>query len=207
MTKIIRLLALMICLHPSVETYLSRSKSAGASPEQQHQPENQLDGDEGKAPTRGSTKGSVHTVNDMPPSGHTLEEIAGLEHSCFESVNQQRTASGLPELSLSNDLLPVARDYSKRMAEEGFFSHVDSAGLSVRERVRRAGISWKVIGENLSYSTGYVNPVAASIRGWMYSEGHRRNILDPRYTTAAVGAWINEGGTVYFTEIFLRDWK
>jgi len=90
------------------------------------------------------------------------------------------------------------------MAEEGFFSHVDPEGIDVRQRLEKARIKWLMVGENLSYSNGYVNPVATSLRGWMDSPGHRHNILEGRYNASAIGVWIAADGTVYFTEIFLR---
>jgi uncharacterized protein YkwD len=133
-----------------------------------------------------------------------IKEVVDLEHTCFDEVNRQRKAKGLPALEESNDLLPVAREYSRRMAEEGFFSHVDPEGRSVRERVRDAGLRWHVLGENLAFSKGYVNPVAATLVGWMQSPSHRQNILEPSFTEGAVGAWINSNGTVYFTQIFIK---
>jgi len=39
----------------------------------------------------------------------------------------------------------------------------------------------------------------------MDSPGHRRNILDPDFRLTAIGAWIDSDGTVYFTEIFLKQ--
>jgi len=39
----------------------------------------------------------------------------------------------------------------------------------------------------------------------MESPGHRRNILDPDYNLTAIGVWISPDGTVYFTEIFLKQ--
>jgi len=133
-----------------------------------------------------------------------LREVTGLEHDCFAAVNRERVVHGLAALEESDDLLDVARDYSRRMAKEGFFAHVDPDGRTVRERVREAGLSWHVLGENLAYSKGYVNPVAASVVGWMDSPTHRKNILEPLFTQGAVGVWINDKGTVYFTEIFIK---
>ena len=89
------------------------------------------------------------------------------------------------------------------MAEENFFSHNDPEGRSVRERVNEARIKWHMVGETLALSNGYINPVATSLRGWMDSPGHRRNILDPDWRNTAIGVWISADGTVYFTEIFL----
>jgi uncharacterized protein YkwD len=120
-------------------------------------------------------------------------------------VNRVRRKNGLQRLVLLEELLPVAREYSRRMAEQNFFSHNDPEGRSVRERVDEAEIKWRMVGENLAYSNGYVNPVAASLHGWMGSPGHRANILEPNFSLTAIGVWIKGDGTVYFTEIFLRQ--
>jgi uncharacterized protein YkwD len=135
--------------------------------------------------------------------GRRLREIEDLEQRCLDEVNRIREAKGLAPFRFSEDLLRVARDHSRRMAEENFFAHEDPDGDTVRQRVDRANIRWRMIGENLAYSTGYTNPVAASMTGWMGSPGHRKNILDPDFRLSAIGVWIAPSGTVYFTEIFL----
>lgn len=149
----------------------------------------------------------VYRDEDLKPmvAGRTLREIERLELECFDVVNRQRQAHGLKPLRFSEELLEVARYYSRRMAEENFFSHTDPDGRTVRQRVTEAGIRWRVLGENLAYSNGYINPVAVSVKGWMESPGHRKNILDSAYSEAAIGAWISSNGTVYFTEIFLKN--
>ena len=134
-----------------------------------------------------------------------LGEIASLERQCFNEVNRLRRAHGLVALQFSEELLSVARHYSRRMAEENFFAHGDPDGRTVRERIEMANIRWRMVGENLAYSNGYINPVAASMRGWMDSPGHRRNLLDPGWRQTAIGAWISDDGTVFFTEIFLTQ--
>ncbi len=138
-------------------------------------------------------------------SSHRVLEIESLEQQCLDEINRVRRHSGLTRLDFYEELLPVARDYSRRMAEQNFFSHSDPDGRTVRERVEEADIRWRMVGENLAYSSGYVNPVAASLHGWMDSPGHRRNILDPDFRLTAIGVWIKEDGTVYFTEIFLKQ--
>jgi uncharacterized protein YkwD len=135
--------------------------------------------------------------------GRRLREIEDLEQRCLDEINRIREANRVAPLQLSEELLKVARDYSRRMAEENFFAHTDPDGRTVRQRVDRANIRWRMIGENLAYSNGYTNPVAASMAGWMDSPGHRKNILDPDFRVTAIGAWIGPNGTVYFTEIFL----
>lgn len=134
-----------------------------------------------------------------------LLEIESLEQQCLDEINRVRRRNGLQRLSFYEDLLPVAREYSRRMAEQDFFSHNDPEGRTVKERIEEADIKWRMIGENLAYSNGHVNPVAASLHGWMESPGHRANILEPNFNLTAIGVWIKPDGTVYFTEIFLKQ--
>ena len=158
--------------------------------------------------SRSASLGSADSPDDVSAPGlssRRIREIESLEQQCFDEVNRVRLGRRLPPFNFYDDLLSVARAYSRRMAEQHFFSHKDPEGRTVRERVDEAEIKWRIVGENLAYSNGYLNPVAASVSGWMDSPGHRRNILDPEYNLSAIGAWIAPDGTVYFTEIFLRQ--
>ena len=148
----------------------------------------------------------VYTDDDVlrqEPRDSRLGEVEALEMQCFNEVNRLRVAHGLNPLAFNEGLQRVARDYSRRMAEEKFFSHNDPTGNTVRERVTDAHIRWRVLGENLAYSNGYINPVAVSMTGWMDSPGHRHNLLDQMWRQTAIGVWISANGTVYFTEIFM----
>lgn len=152
--------------------------------------------------------GSADSPDDISApriSSRLIREIESLEQQCFDEVNRVRHNKRLPRLTFFEDLLPVARGYSRRMAEQHFFSHSDPEGRTVRDRVDEADIKWRIVGENLAYSNGYLNPVMASVSGWMESPGHRRNILEPDYNLTAIGAWISPDGTVYFTEIFIKQ--
>jgi uncharacterized protein YkwD len=132
-----------------------------------------------------------------------LSEIEFLERYCFEEVNRARKDHLLPPLVLSDHLLVVARKFSRRMAEEGFFSHIDPEGRTVKDRTIETGIKFTSISENLLWIRGYLNPVPPAIQRWMSSDGHRRNILAPEHRYSAVGVWIARDGTVYFTVIFI----
>jgi uncharacterized protein YkwD len=193
--------AAVVLLAPATaERVFSRQKGAAVATEGRISPDS--------ARSSGRKSRAAAASNDEPtPStrGRLIREIESLEQQCLDDVNRVRRAQRLSPLGFYADLLPVARAYSRRMAEEHFFSHDDPEGRTVRERVSGANIRWRIVGENLSYSNGYINPVAASIHGWMESPGHRRNLLDPEYNVTAIGAWIGTDGTVYFTEIFLKQ--
>lgn len=158
----------------------------------------------GKNDSRERRNRSYSDEDLKPRAERRLKEIESLEAQCLDAVNRERESRGLGLLEFSPQLLEVARDYSRWMAEEKFFSHTDPTGGNVRHRVNNAGIKWRALGENLAYSNGYINPVAASMSGWMESPGHRRNILESAFRKTAIGVWIADDGTVYFTEIFMK---
>ena len=143
---------------------------------------------------------------DPKPSsvGALPTEIESLELQCLSEINRLRRAYRLAPLEFNQELLPVARRYSRRMAEEGFFSHTDPEGRSTNHRLNVAGIRWRALAENIASERGWVNPVAVTVHGWMDSAGHRSNILSADFDQTAVGAWISESGAVYFTQIFIR---
>ena len=201
MGKCVRLLvvmALLVTVAPVSEQAFSRQKGAGVAG----------GGRISRGKNDSAARRATETSNEeevTAPRSFSARHIESLEQQCLDEVNDIRRLRHLRPLSLFEDLLPVAREYSRRMAEERFFSHTDPEGRSVRERVDEAEIRWRMLGENLAYANGYINPVAASLRGWMESPGHRRNILDPDYSKTAIGVWVSSNGTVYFTEIFLTQ--
>jgi uncharacterized protein YkwD len=136
------------------------------------------------------------------PAGYEPGDLEFVERYCFDEVNRQRRAQQLEPLLLSRELLPLARQYSRRLAEENFFSHTDPEGRTTENRAREVGVKFLLLGENLSQARGYLDPVPEVVRHWMNNPGHRGNILNPEYQYAAVGVWIKDK-TYYFTEIFL----
>jgi uncharacterized protein YkwD len=70
------------------------------------------------------------------------------------------------------------------MAERGFFDHRGLDGKRVGERLTDAGYGFLFAGENLS--AGIDNPDAV-VKQWLRSDGHRRNLLEPRAREAGIG--------------------
>ena len=118
-------------------------------------------------------------------------------------INRERGHSGLASLSWNDRLADLARSYSKTMARDGFFAHIDRNGDSVVERARRYRIGgWRKIGENLFECESTDNFVGLALRGWMRSPSHRDNILDPVWRDTGIGIAYSRSGEIYITEIF-----
>jgi len=130
--------------------------------------------------------------------------IAAMETAVQQQINKIRTSNNLKPLQSNQKLAQVAREYSRKMARENFFSHTSPQGDTPSQRVRTGGIFYIVVGENLFKSTNAPHPVPLAVEGWMDSPGHRENILRPEYRETGVGVW-RSGSTYYITQLFLRS--
>ncbi|EGJ30431.1 MULTISPECIES: CAP domain-containing protein [Moorena] len=99
-------------------------------------------------------------------------------------TNAERRKAGLPPLQLSAELTQAAQLHAEDMVRNGFFSHTGSDGSKISDRAKAAGYLYSYVGENIA--AGYSTP-AQTIRQWMKSTGHRRNILKPQYQEIGFG--------------------
>jgi len=106
-------------------------------------------------------------------------------------LNQARRAHGLRRLRANHRLLKAAERHSQSMVRSGFFSHVDLAGLSSLDRVRRAGYLKGAhaysCGENIGYGEGPTSSPRSMMESWMNSAPHRANILTPGFREIGLG--------------------
>ena len=63
--------------------------------------------------------------------------------------------------------------------------------------MRAFGLAYRTAGENIAM--GYPTPQSV-VDGWMNSEGHRKNILNPAFTVIGVG-YVSDGK--YWTQMFI----
>lgn len=148
----------------------------------------------------GSCGGSASSPTD--PGTPRVDE-AEVEYLSFQLVNQARGEEGAGELSYDETLADVAREYSRRMRDEGFFAHVDPAGSGFTDRLHAAGVHVMVAGENLAVVEGSGSPASSAHRGFLNNPAHRDNLLDGRFTHAGVGA-ARRGDTYWITQLFVR---
>ena len=115
-------------------------------------------------------------------------------------VNAERAKNGLSALTLASDLSSVAQKHSEDMAKNNYFSHTSLSGKSPFDRIKDAGISYRTAAENIA--AGQKTP-SEVVKGWMNSEGHRKNILNASFTKMGLGyATSNSGYKTYWTQVF-----
>lgn len=146
---------------------------------------------------------AIYSQQFVVPEGQlaeTLFDAAKLdmkkaEEETLRLVNVERVKLGSLPFREYAPLSAVAGAYSQKILLTGQFSHNDSEGKSVNERLTDALIFHTIANENLA-STGYLGSgttetsVAESfVNGWMGSPGHRSTIVDRdgHYTDVGVG--------------------
>ena len=124
-----------------------------------------------------------------------------LEQQVLALVNAKRaTKKGCKPLTLNVSLTFAARAHSQDMMNHNYFSHTGSDGSSPWVRIKQAGYFYSAAGENIA--AGFATPQSV-MNAWMHSSGHKKNILNCKYTEIGVGLAYG-GGTYgfYWTQDF-----
>lgn len=155
----------------------------------------------------------------------TPQNVRDLEQKIHVLINKERLAHGLSSLAWNDTLALAARNHSEDMVKQNYFEHKSPEGHDFLWRYEQVGFTGSVpIGntihlgaENIFEATTateiiyYTNDVETgrklkplsldkiahmTVKGWMESPGHRKNILTPY--------WIREGIGVAYSETMVK---
>jgi uncharacterized protein YkwD len=132
-----------------------------------------------------------------------------LSAAMHHASNKARASHSMPTLEYSAELAACALSHSRAMAEKNFFSHKDphdASRATMSLRLKAHGIAGVAIAENISYihDSGYTYLSLGEyvVSRWMKSPGHRKNLLNRRYTRLGCGAWTGSGTRWLLTQNF-----
>lgn len=128
---------------------------------------------------------------------------ADLEARTVEAINAVRREHGLVALEVNPVLTEVARAHSQDMIRRRYFDHVAPDGITAEDRIRRRGLEFAQVGENLHKNGGFDDAVSTAVRAWSRSEGHSELLLGAAFRETGVGVAVDDEGTVFFTQLFL----
>ncbi|SES90175.1 uncharacterized protein, YkwD family [Salinibacillus kushneri] len=123
--------------------------------------------------------------------------LSQFEQEVVDLTNQEREKQGLAPLKIDKELSKVAREKSRDMAENNYFSHNSPNYGSPFNMMKSYGITYRTAGENIA--KGQRTPEEV-VNGWMNSEGHRANILNENFTHIGVG-YVEQGN--HWTQQFI----
>ncbi|MFC5463361.1 CAP domain-containing protein [Lederbergia graminis] len=131
------------------------------------------------------------------PTEETNTNLSVFEQQVIALTNQERAKHGLNALQVDSELSKVAREKSKDMANNHYFSHNSPTYGSPFDMMKQFGITYRTAGENIAMGQRTPQEV---VQAWMNSEGHRANILNKNFTHIGVG-YVADGN--YWTQQFI----
>jgi uncharacterized protein YkwD len=92
------------------------------------------------------------------------------------SVNEERRLTGAKPVCINSLLMRAAMVQAQYQNSINDMTHSGAGGTNVGDRVTAQGYRWTLASENVAM--GQATPKSVML-GWMNSEGHRHNILNP----------------------------
>lgn len=135
------------------------------------------------------------------------------EQLVHDRVNDVRESNGLEPLEYHPGVADDARGHSQDMAARDYFSHDTPEGGGIRARYPE---ECRAVGENIAQTywrrsiqgeggdgqlTSESELAESVVEGWMNSQGHRENILDPLWSSEGIGIAM-DGDEVYVAQGF-----
>ncbi|MEU1811406.1 CAP domain-containing protein [Micromonospora aurantiaca (nom. illeg.)] len=176
----------------AVPTTVAPSPTRKATPKPNRSTAPSRQQERSSAPSSGTSSGGSASTTATGTTGLSAEL-----QKVVTIVNQERAKAGCKALTVNAKLNLAAQRHSQDQADHKKMDHTGSNGSQPWDRVKAAGYSYSMVGENVAWN--YQTP-AAVMAGWMNSEGHRKNILNCSYTQIGVGVARSNGP--YWTQVF-----
>ncbi len=148
----------------------------------------------------------------QPAATASAMAVSEQQQILLQLINSDRAKNGLKPVLLDLPLSAVAERHAREMAENGYLSHWNMAGVGPDVRAGQAGLT-DVALENAYALSGNIGPsltrvqLADAQESWMNSPGHRTNILDPLHTHVGVGVWFDaRAGQMRAVQLFANHY-
>lgn len=140
--------------------------------------------------------------NNNVTNNTNKDEFSSFKQEVLRLVNKERAKEGLNPLTMDAKLSSVAQIKSQEMVDYNYFNHVSPVSGTPFELMKKHGITYRIAGENIAKA--YNNPEDV-VKAWMNSEGHRKNIMNSRFSKLGVGVAKTSKGVCYWTQMFTGD--
>jgi uncharacterized protein YkwD len=144
------------------------------------------------------------SVQAAPVPDQASCAIPDFATAALAAINQRRAAgascgsrgtfAAAAPLRWSSLLAAASAAHSTDMATLNYFSHTSADGRSMSDRVNATGYTWASLGENIA--AGYPG-IDSVVEGWMRSEGHCANIMNPDFDEMGLACVPGASGSRY----------
>ncbi|KAJ9051188.1 hypothetical protein DSO57_1007029 [Entomophthora muscae] len=135
-------------------------------------------GDNSPSPTQGYAPSRNPEQTQAPTEIKETNDSSGdyEAKALLDAVNAERKKQNLAAYTINEKLNKAAQKQSKFQSDKNICSHVGMGGTSPSQRCEAEGYS--VCAENVALGQ---TSLAQVMKGWMESQGHKDNILNPDY--------------------------
>ena len=109
--------------------------------------------------------------------------LAGAQPSAAGRLTELRRQHRLPALRDNRLLAGVAADHARRVCDDGRVAHELEPGADPEQRLRRAGITARLVGETVARASS----ATAAFDAFERSPSHRLTLLERSFTDAGIG--------------------
>jgi uncharacterized protein YkwD len=136
-----------------------------------------------------TTPTKTETTEPRPSDPTTQPPVSGggtnaQEREVLNYTNAIREQQGCGPLRLDNSLVEASGKHASDMVRRHYLDHTNPDGKDPGDRMAAAGYRGSGWGENIAAGYDSAQKVVAA---WMQSEGHRKNILNCRFTSIGIG--------------------
>jgi uncharacterized protein YkwD len=149
--------------------------------------------------TRPPRTSTAPSSTGSPATSRASTVADKITQELFARLNAERQARGLAALDWDADLANMAADWSRHMASTKDFAHRDLGSASSLPGIDK----FSALGENIAWVEGYPNEALQLHTGWMHSDGHRGNMLQPGFDSVGIAVTCS-GGRAWATQNFGR---
>lgn len=161
----------------------------------------------------------VTPAPDVPAA--TNDKIDAIVQLIQRGINLERAANNLPVLGFDSRLGEIAQSRSNDMIRRAYFSHDDpqQGSVAFQDLIRNYQYRFLFAGENIAEikNQGSLVPTALTVysrygaseiadqfvNGWINSQDHRENILNPHFAKTGIALGVSVDGTrIVATQIF-----
>lgn len=120
----------------------------------------------------------------VAPKKPVIPGLSGPAAAVVALTNAERAKAGCKPLQVDSRLNKSALGHSADMSNRDYFEHESPEGEDFADREAEAGFKGNSGGENIARGQ---RSAAEVMDDWMHSPGHKRNILDCKFTKIGVG--------------------
>jgi uncharacterized protein YkwD len=138
------------------------------------------------AATSAATATTRASNGTAPAAACAVDENAEFVTQLQTLINDERTAAGLPALTVNTQLTEAARDHAVDMLCNNYLSHIGLDGSTPEERVQKAGFTASLVLENLyALAPEFGGNPQTAFDWWMNDPESKADLLNTN--TTAVG--------------------